>query len=118
MPQPPRIPPTIPPSIAPGLRRTTRASLLGLNNGAVSIREGAADATMGIATLVAGSVVVLTTAVRADSRILLTTQTAGGTPGALRVAARTPGTSFQINSSSGADTSVVAWQLIAPTNNG
>jgi hypothetical protein len=41
-------------------------------------------------------------------------QTPGGTPGFLRVSARTAATSFTILSSSGTDTSVVAWLLVEP----
>jgi hypothetical protein len=52
--------------------------------------------------------------VTANSRIFLTCQTPGGTPGFLRVSARTAGTSFTILSSSGTDTSVVAWEIFEP----
>lgn len=65
----------------------------------------------GTATLVAGVATVSTTAVAADSNIQLTPQSAGGTPGWLRVSARTAGTSFTITSSSNTDTSVVGWVL-------
>ncbi len=108
------IPATVPPHVVPGTRRTTQGALLGLNGGALNIREGASDATMGTAVLAGGSVVVPTKAVRADSRIHLTTQAPSGTPGSLIVSARTPGVSFQINSSSGADNSSVAWVILAP----
>lgn len=80
----------------------------------LSVRETGADARMGLATLTAGSVVVNTTAVTANSRIFLAAQAAGGTPGALRVNARTPGASFTISSSSGTDTSIVAWLIVEP----
>lgn len=70
---------------------------------------GAAQA--GTATLVAGTVTVNTTAVAAGSRIFLTAQNTGGTPGALRVSARVAGTSFTITSTSALDTSTVAWEL-------
>jgi hypothetical protein len=69
--------------------------------------------THGVATLVAGVVVVSTTAVTASSRIILTGQDASVT-GALNVSARTPGVGFTITSSVGADTGVVAWQIIEP----
>lgn len=78
-----------------------------------SVKEGS-NAKMGIATLVAGSVVVSTTAVTASSRIQLTSNVDGGTPGWLRVSARTGGTSFTITSSSGTDTSQVAWIIFEP----
>jgi hypothetical protein len=77
------------------------------------VAEGA-NAKMGVAALAAGTVTVSTTAVTANSRIFLTCQTPGGTPGFLRVSARTAGTSFTILSSSGTDTSVVAWMIVEP----
>ena len=63
---------------------------------------------------IAGSKVVANTRVTANSRIFLTPQADGGTPGSVRISARTPGTSFTISSSSGADTSVVAYEIIEP----
>lgn len=72
------------------------------------------NAKMGTATLVAGTVTVSTTAVTASSRIFLDNQSLGGTAGFLRVSARTAGTSFTITSSSGTDTSTVAWMLVEP----
>lgn len=77
------------------------------------VKEGS-NAKMGTATLAAGTVVVSTTAVTATSRIFLTAQTSGAAPGALRVSARTAGTSFTITSTSATDTSVVAWLIIDP----
>lgn len=70
----------------------------------------------GVATLVGGTVDVLTTAVTATSRILVTGQTLGtvAVPSALTVTARTPATSFTIVASQATDTSTVAWQLIEP----
>lgn len=68
----------------------------------------------GTATLVGGTVVVTDTAVTASSNIQLTCQTPGGTPGFLRVSARTASTSFTILSSSGTDTSVVGYLIIEP----
>ena len=79
----------------------------------LKIKEGT-NAKMGLSTLVGGTVVVSTTAVTASSRIFLTCQTPGGTPGFLRVSARTAGTSFTILSSSGTDTSDVAWLIMEP----
>jgi hypothetical protein len=77
------------------------------------VKEGT-NAKMGLATLAAGTVVVSTTAVTATSRIFLTAQTTGGTAGALRVSARTAGTSFTITSTSATDTSTVAWMIVNP----
>ena len=78
-----------------------------------SVKEGA-NAKQGVATLVAGTVTVANTAVTANSRILLTTQTPGGTAGFLVVSARVAGTSFTILSSNAADTSVVAYEIFEP----
>jgi hypothetical protein len=73
---------------------------------------GGANASIGRATLVAGTVTVNNTKVTAASNIMLTCQTPGGAPGFLRISARVVGTSFTILSSSATDTSVVAWHLI------
>lgn len=82
-------------------------------NTGFKIAEGANE-RMGVATLVAGTVTVNTTAVTAVSRIYVTSQVDGGTPGWLRITARSAGTSFTITSSSGADISTVAWFIIEP----
>jgi hypothetical protein len=79
----------------------------------LEIAEGS-NAKMGLATLVAGTVTVSTTAVAANSRIFLTAQSTGGTAGALRISARSAGTSFTITSTSGTDTSTVAWHIVGP----
>jgi len=80
----------------------------------LKVKEGS-NAKMGVTSaMTAGSITVSTTAVTASSRIFLTAQTTGGTPGALRVSARTAGTSFTITSTSGTDTSTVAWMIVEP----
>lgn len=79
----------------------------------LQVAEGS-NARMGVSTLVAGTVVVANTSVTANTRIFLTCQTPGGTPGFLRVSARTAGTSFTILSSSATDTSVAGWLLVEP----
>ena len=79
----------------------------------LQVAEGS-NAKMGTATLSGGAATVSTTAVTANSRIFLTSQSDGGTPGFLRVSARTAATSFTITSSSGSDTSVVAWMIVEP----
>ena len=76
------------------------------------VKEGS-NACMGTATLVAGEVTVATTAVTANSRIFLSTQTEGGTPGFLGVSARVAGTSFTVTGVA-TDTSVIAWMLVEP----
>lgn len=79
------------------------------------VKEGT-NATMGVATLVAGVVVVSTTKVTANSRILLTPQTLGTItlPAAVGVTARAAGTSFTITSTAVTDTSTVAWVILEP----
>lgn len=80
----------------------------------LNVKEGT-NCKQGTATLVAGTVVVSNTSVTANSRIFLTTQSVGGTAGFLVVSARVAGTSFTILSSSGTDTSVVAYQIFEPS---
>lgn len=81
--------------------------------GGVKLEEGTNE-FMGLATLVNGTVTVANTNVTANSRIFLTVQTPGGTPGSpLRVSARVVGTSFTI-STAAADTSTVAWMIVEP----
>lgn len=77
------------------------------------VKEGA-NCKQGTATLVGGTATVANTAVTANSRIFLTSQADGGTPGFLRVSARVAGTSFTITSSSGTDTSTVAYEIFEP----
>ena len=79
----------------------------------LQVKEGS-NCKQGTAPLSAGSVVVSNTSVTANSRIFLTSNADGGTPGWLRVSARTAGTSFTITSSSGTDTSTVAYQIFEP----
>lgn len=80
----------------------------------LSVTEGS-NCKQGVATLVAGAVTVANTSVTANSRIFLTSQADGGTPGFLRVSARTAATSFTITSSSGTDTSSVAYEIFEPS---
>lgn len=77
------------------------------------VAEGA-NAKQGTAVLAAGTLVVANTSVTALSRIFLTSQVDGGTPGFLRVSARVPGVSFTILSSNVADTSTVAFEMFEP----
>lgn len=77
------------------------------------IKEGT-DATMGRATLIGGTIVVLTSKVTANSEIFITSNVDGGTNGFVRVSARTAGTSFTITSSSATDTSTVSWIIVEP----
>ncbi|MEU1037688.1 hypothetical protein [Streptomyces sp. NPDC005907] len=79
----------------------------------LQVKEGT-NAKSGTVTLVAGTATVSNTSVTATSRIQLTSQADGGTPGWLRVSARTAGTSFTITSSSASDTSTVAYFIVEP----
>jgi len=79
----------------------------------LQVKEGS-NAKQGTAVLVGGTLVVANTSVTASSRIFLCCQVPGGTPGFLRVSARTAGTSFTILSSSSTDTSTVAYQIFEP----
>lgn len=74
------------------------------------IMEGA-NSKQGAVNLVGGAAVVANTSVTASSRIFLTSQVDGGTPGFLRVSARIHGISFTITSSSTIDTSTVAFEI-------
>jgi hypothetical protein len=77
------------------------------------IKEGT-NAKMGVATLVAGTVTVSTTAVTANSRIFLCHQNSAGTRGSVAVTTITAGTSFVITSTNAADTSTIAWFILEP----
>ncbi|MEV7675094.1 glycosyl hydrolase family 28-related protein [Streptomyces sp. NPDC088752] len=93
-------------------------NLLGQGDGSVTLAgrtvvpTAGTGARMGTATLVGGTVTVNTTAIQAGSVVMLTTQTPGGTVGALYVSARTAGTSFTISSNSSSDTSTVGWRIL------
>lgn len=77
------------------------------------VAEGA-NAKQGIATLVAGSVVVADTAVTANSRIAPLYVTPSANAGAIFFTAITPGVGFTIKSTNAADTSVVGYQIFEP----
>lgn len=83
-------------------------------NGQIFWPTGNADSVTGTATLVGGTVTVSTTAVAANSIVMLTRNTPGGTIGDLTapVASLVAATSFVINSASGTDTSTVNWWII------
>jgi len=96
-----------PGAVAPGTDLGTAAS----SYRHVYLGTGAAG-VVGVATLVAGTVTVATTQVTASSIILVSPKTLGGTVGTLSIGTITANTSFVINSSSGADTSVVSFLII------
>ena len=74
--------------------------------------KGGTNASAGTVALVAGTATVNTTAVTANSIIMLTSQVDGGTPDTVRVTAKTAGTSFVITSLSATDTSTVGWFIV------
>lgn len=84
-------------------------------NGGLRLQEGANEYS-GVATLVAGTVTVATTAVAANSRIITSRQATGGTVGHLSIGTITPGVSFVINASVNTDTSVIFWMIVTPAS--
>lgn len=70
-------------------------------------------AKLATATLTAGTVTVADTKITANSRILVSVLVPGGTVGTPYVAARTAGTGFTITSTSGADTSVILYDILS-----
>lgn len=98
---------------------TYLVDVLGGSVGVATIGQGfrtkeGTNAKQGVATLAAGTVVVSNSSVTASSRIFLTSNTDGGTPGFVRVSARSAGSSFTITSSSNTDTSIIAWEIFEP----
>jgi hypothetical protein len=73
----------------------------------------AANGKQGVATLVAGTVVVANTSITANSRIIYSRQAPGGGLGNLSVTS-IAGTSFTILSSSNTETSVIAYEIFEP----
>ncbi len=65
----------------------------------------------GTAVLVAGTVTVSTAEISAASDVMLTRALVGGTLGHLSIGTVVGGTSFIINSSNGADTSTIKWEI-------
>ena len=90
---------------------TTEKLAIG-KNGQFIAPTGTADAIVGTAALVAGTVTVSTTSVSAASKIFVTHATPGGTMGHLSQGTIVAGTSFVINSNSGTDTSTVNWWIV------
>jgi hypothetical protein len=76
------------------------------------IKEGS-NARMGTSTLVAGTIVVANTSITASSRVFVSRMATGGTAGHLSIVLNA-GVGFTINSSSGTDTSTVAWFIMEP----
>lgn len=81
----------------------------------IYIKEGS-NATMGVATLVAGVATINTTKVTANSRINISIQSLGtvASPKAIAVTGRVNGTSFTITSADLTDTSIIMWVILEP----
>lgn len=77
------------------------------------LKEGA-NAKSGLAVLVGGTVTVATTKASATMRVLHARQTTGGVTGNVSIANVVAGVSFDLLSSSGADTSSLYWQIWEP----
>jgi hypothetical protein len=73
--------------------------------------QSGTGARAGDAVLVAGTVTVTNTTVTANTKILLSRKTIGGTVGNLSYTL-SAGASFTINSSSGTDTSTITYMLV------
>ena len=79
----------------------------------LAVAEGA-NAKQGTFTLTGGTTqAVPNTSITANSRIFLTAQVVGGTPGIIGVSARTPGTSFTVFCVA-TDTSTYAYEIFEP----
>lgn len=90
-----------------------KALQCGTVGGGLAVKEGT-NARMGTLTLTGATpVVVNNTSVTANTRILLTANAPGGTPGHFWVSARTAGTSFSVTGTAG-DTSTLAYLLLEP----
>lgn len=77
----------------------------------LQVKTGA-NSKIGTAALAGGTVTVANTSVTANSIIFLTSQANGGTPGFLRITAKTAATSFVVTSSSATDTSTIGWMIV------
>ena len=86
----------------------------GLISAGIVLADFNGNSKSGQVVLSSGAITVSTTNVTANSRIFVTSQIDGGTPGSLRVSSRVVGTSFTITSSSNTDTSTVFYTIFEP----
>lgn len=89
---------------------TAGAITLPTAGGGVSIKSGA-NARCGTAVLAAGTITVANTSVTANTRVMVTVQTPGGTQGFISTS-KVNATSFTVTSTSATETSTVAWELV------
>jgi hypothetical protein len=78
--------------------------------------NGTTDAWFGRTALTGGTATINNVRITANTNIFLTIQIPGGTVGSVYISARSVGTSFTITSTSGTDTSTVAWWLVENQN--
>lgn len=78
----------------------------------ISIKSGTNAKAGTSAAMVAGTISVSTTAITANSVVILTQKAIGGTPGALYVSSISIGSGFTIKSTSSTDTSTVNWIIM------
>lgn len=83
-------------------------------NGILTIFGEIISLRIGRAVLAGGTVTVLDSKITNKSKIFVFSQSNDGTTGHLGIASRVEGVSFTILSSSGADTSVLAYLIIEP----
>lgn len=96
---------------AAGIMQYTSCSLdIATGGKGLQVSESGTGPKQGTATLSGGTIVVSNVNVTSHSRILLTAQD-NNTTGALRVSARTAGTSFTITSSNSGDSGLVAYEI-------
>jgi len=98
-------------TIQAGALLTSDEDILFTTGKGLKMQGSAANSRIGTATLVAGTVTINNNTITANTRIFLTVSTAGGTQGFLSTT-RVNGTSFTINSTNAADTSIVQWLLV------
>ena len=96
--------------------QTTRLSVgsFGINVGSSASGTAISRITHGTAALSGGTATVTATTITSNSRIILTSQLDGGTPGWVRVSSRSVGASFTITSSSATDTSTIGYVVFEP----
>lgn len=88
------------------------ANATSTGSGQLVIKSQTAGDIIGTVTLVAGSATVSTVSIAADTQVFLSRRTTGGTVGHLYISAINPGVSFNITSTSGADTSTVSYLMV------
>jgi len=92
---------------------TANFTMLGVGKG-IQIREGT-NAKQGTCTMAAGACTVSNTQITSNSRLFYNYQNCSANIGILYESARTPGTSFIITNTNGANTCTVAYEIFEPS---